>query len=206
MVFISLVWDKLSSSLAILHPQEYKIGWLFEFSATVVVGVAVAAYVWRRARTRLDKSDEVDSAERHELICSCGLPAKLRISRTSKNPYRLFYNCPKHVYLRQCEFFRWSDEISISIERYLEEKNLLRDECVRLQERIDYIQSRRQHDRAIWDREKSQLRTRLSTVQAELDDIKRKIEESINSDEMPPLDGLHNPDSGDDGALIIGTV
>ncbi|GAB4838836.1 hypothetical protein Ancab_028378 [Ancistrocladus abbreviatus] len=214
MIFISIVWDRLSSSLAILNPQDPKAGWLFKFSATVVVGVAVVAYVWRHTRTRINNSRDVGTSrypdvsaqDDPELTCSCGLRARLRISRTSKNPYRLFYNCPKHIFHHQCDFFRWYDEMTTTIERCIEEKNFLREECVRLQERIDYLRSRREHDRVVWEGEKAELISNLSAVQAELDDIKQRIRQVIESDAMPPLDDSYEVDDYHYDAIVKSTV
>ncbi|GAB4852849.1 hypothetical protein Ancab_017046 [Ancistrocladus abbreviatus] len=208
MVFISIVWDRLSSSLAILNHQDPKAGWLFKFSATVVVGVAVVAYVWRHTRTRINNSrdPDVSAHDDPELTCCCGLRARLRISRTSKNPYRLFYNCPRHIYHHQCDFFRWCDETMTTIERCLEEKNFLREECIQLQERINYLRSRREHDRVVWEREKSELRLKLSAVQTELDDIMKRIHQVIESDAMPPFDDSYEVDDDHDGVVVVGTV
>lgn len=35
--------------------------------------------------------------EESYLECYCGAAAKLRMSHTEKNPFRLFYNCPKEL-------------------------------------------------------------------------------------------------------------
>lgn len=90
--------------------QDNQAGWLIKYSATVVVGVAVATLIWRRAWKRkrdcrrthdshdMRTTEEASTSEDSELKCSCGLPAKLRISRTFRNPYRLFYNCPKNAF------------------------------------------------------------------------------------------------------------
>ncbi|GAB2291719.1 hypothetical protein Dimus_025970 [Dionaea muscipula] len=214
MVLIFAVLNRISSSLAILNSLDSKADWFFKFSATVVAGVAVVAYVWRHNWTSISTSPDVgtsqdpdSSNEDPELTCSCGMRARLRISRTSKNPYRLFYNCPKHMYHHQCDFFRWCDEMSLTLDRCLEEKNFLRDECIRLQERINYLRSRRDHDRVVWEREKSDLRSKLSAVQAELADIKNKIQQVMESDAMPPIDDdSYEADNELDGAVVVGTV
>ncbi|KAL8160549.1 hypothetical protein V2J09_002086 [Rumex salicifolius] len=185
---------------------DNKAGWLIKFSATVAVGVVVTAYVWRKNKRRLGNLHEVDSAEASKLTCFCGLPAKLRISRTSKNPYRLFYNCPKNVDHHQCDYICWSDEVTTDVGRYLEEENFLRDECIRLQQRVDYVQSRREQEKNKWDREKRELMSRFSTVQSDLDAINRKIQEVNESEEMPPVDKSYHLDDEHDDAVIIGTV
>ncbi|KAL9251644.1 hypothetical protein AKJ16_DCAP15899, partial [Drosera capensis] len=210
MVLIYVVLNRLSSSLAILNSQDPKTGWLFKFSATVVAGVAVVAYVWRHTWTRINPSQDVgtsqDTDDDPEVICSCGLRARLRVCRTAKNPYRLFYNCPKHISRNQCDFFCWCDEMSITLDRCQEEKTFLRDECIRLQERINYLRSRREHDRVVWETEKSDLTSKFSAVQAELDDIKSRIQQVIESDVMPPFDDSCKVDDEPDGAVVIGTT
>ncbi|GAB2219809.1 hypothetical protein Droror1_Dr00007446 [Drosera rotundifolia] len=190
--------------------RDPKAGWLFKFSATLVAGVAVVAYVWRRTWTRINPSQDVgtsqDTDDDPELICFCGLRARLRVCRTAKNPYRLFYNCPKQVFRNQCDFFRWCDEMSITLDRCQEEKTFLRDECIRLRERINYLRSRREHNRVVSETEKSDLTSKLSAVQAELDDIKSRIQQVIESDAMPPFNDSCMVDDEPDGAVVIGTV
>jgi hypothetical protein len=39
------------------------------------------------------------------LECYCGLLAKLRVSNTTKNPSRLFYNCPMRIDSVTASFF-----------------------------------------------------------------------------------------------------
>lgn len=41
------------------------------------------------------EGSSMSSPENSEVICFCGRLAKLRLSMTSKNPNRYFYNCPK---------------------------------------------------------------------------------------------------------------
>lgn len=185
--------------------QDNRAGWLIKFSAAVV-GIAVAAYVWRCSKRRLGNLQEVDGADDSELTCFCGLPAKLRVSRTSKNLYRLFYNCPKNEYFHQCAFFRWSDEISADSERHLKEKNFLRDECIHLQQKVDLIISQRQQERNDWDREEEELRSQLSAVQSELDDINKRMQEVNESEEMPPVDESYRVDDKHDGAVVLESV
>ncbi|XP_057527713.1 uncharacterized protein LOC130806592 isoform X1 [Amaranthus tricolor] len=202
LLFISAFRTRLSSSLVNLNPQDHQSGWLSKYSVTVVVGVAVATFIWRqawiRSHSRTDHhqghdSDEVSSSveastnENIELQCFCGLPAKLRISKTMRNPYRLFYNCPKNVFHHQCQCFHWSDEISTSVERSRREINFLRNECIRLHKRISYVQSRRENDRAFWEHERSELRSKVSSIQTELDDIKLSVQHLYELDNMPPV-------------------
>ena len=40
------------------------------------------------------------------LMCFCNEPLALRVSRTSKNPGRLFLGCKS----QKCSFFQWADE------------------------------------------------------------------------------------------------
>ncbi|KAL8151372.1 hypothetical protein V2J09_021180 [Rumex salicifolius] len=160
---------------------------------------------------RLESSDEVDIDEDSKLTCFCGQPAKLRISRTWKNPYRLFYNCPKSVHCHQCRFFCWSDENSILLERYLKEKKIVRDECIRLQKRVEYVQSRRIQEKSAWGRVRADLISRLSAAQSELHDVKKKIQQVNESEEMPPVEEwrIVNDDEINDSVIsvvIVSTV
>ncbi|XP_021750820.1 uncharacterized protein LOC110716494 [Chenopodium quinoa] len=125
-------------------------------------------------------------------VASCtvtvGFQPNWRMSKTLRNPYRLFFNCPKNVFQHQCEFFHWSDELSASVERSRKEISFLRNECIRLHKRIAYVQSRRENDRALWELERSELRSEVSSVQAELDDIKSRVQHLYKLDNMPPVD------------------
>lgn len=151
-------------------------------------------------------TEEASTSEDSELKCSCGLPAKLRISRTFRNPYRLFYNCPKNAFHHQCEYFHWSDEMSANGERSRKETSFLQNECIRLHKKIAYVQSQRQNDRALWERERAELRSKVSSVQAELDDIKRRVQHLYELDNMPPFDDSCSTNEDDDGATIVETV
>ncbi|KAF9675845.1 hypothetical protein SADUNF_Sadunf09G0075600 [Salix dunnii] len=139
------------------------------------------------------------------LECFCGRLAKLRISNTIKNPSRLFYNCPKSLE-SQCGYFEWADELGQA--KHTKEINKIRFQCTQLQERLEDIQQRRENDRIVWQRERSELMTRLFTVQAELDEIKEKIKMANESELMPPLDKLSSAvadDDGDDAKVIYAT-
>ncbi|KAH7833303.1 hypothetical protein Vadar_004966 [Vaccinium darrowii] len=142
----------------------------------------------------------VSKSEESELMCSCGLPAKLRTSKTSRNPYRLFYNCLKSPD-KQCGFFQWCDEPLKTGDKHVDELNLIRSECIRLQERIDDIQQERDSERTDWNRERTELTSELSTVKAELDKIKLVNE----SDLLPPLDNISKQDEVGD-ALVVQTL
>ncbi|KDP44434.1 hypothetical protein JCGZ_16267 [Jatropha curcas] len=141
---------------------------------------------------------EQSSYEDSEVKCFCGLPAKLRVSHTDRNPYRLFYNCPKS-YNAQCGFFHWSDESAETGDRHIDELNLIRDECIRLQGRLD-------NDRSEWEREKSELMSKLNAVQSELKDIKNRIKTVNDSDLMPPFDKSLSVDDDGDDAIVIHTI
>lgn len=215
LLIFSAFRTKFSSSLVNCNAQDHRGGWLSKYSATVVVGIAVATFLWRHSWIRRTKhrrvqdlhevssSAEVSTSENSELHCCCGLPAKLRISKTLRNPYRLFYNCPKNVFHHQCEYFHWSDELSASVERSRRETSFLRNECIRLHRRIAYVQSRRGNDRALWELEKSELRSKVSSFQAELDDIKRRVQHLYELDNMPPIDESYVMSEENDGAIDI---
>ncbi|KAJ6985235.1 hypothetical protein D5086_018283 [Populus alba] len=139
------------------------------------------------------------------LECYCGRLAKLRVSNTNKNPSRLFYNCPMRID-SQCGYFEWADELGQA--KHTKELNKIRLRCTQLQERLGDIQQQRDNDRIVWQRERSELMTKLYTVQAELDDIKNKIKMVNESDLMPPLDKLSSTvadDERDDAKVIYAT-
>lgn len=209
LVFVSTFQTAFSSSFVNFNPLDHQGGWVSKYSATVVVGVAVATVIWRHAWIRIQGSLEVKTPEEArpneapELKCSCGLPAKLRISRTFRNPYRLFYNCPKNSFHHQCEYFHWYDDVSASKERSRKEVNYLRHECIRLHKKIAYVQSQRENERASWEQERSALRSKVTSARAELDDIKRRIQHLYGTDNMPPIDESYISDEEDDGAIVI---
>lgn len=107
---------------------------------------------------------------------------------------------------QQCEYFHWSDEISTSAERSRREINFLRNECIRLHKKIAYVQSRREYDRVFWERERSELRSTISSVQAELDDIKRSVQHLYDLDNMPPVDDSYAMNEENDGAIDIEVI
>ncbi|XP_048492642.1 uncharacterized protein LOC104904929 isoform X2 [Beta vulgaris subsp. vulgaris] len=215
LLFISAFRTRFSSSLVNFNAQDHQGGWISKYSVTVVVGVAVATFIWRHTWIRRTKnrrihdlhevsaSEEASTGESSELQCCCGLPAKLRISKTLRNPYRLFYNCPKNVYNHQCEYFHWSDELSASVERTRREISFLRNECIRLHKKIAYVQSRRENDSGLWERERSELREKVTSLQAELDDIKRGVQYLYDLDNMPPVDDSYVMNEENDGAIDI---
>ncbi|BBH09657.1 zinc ion-binding protein [Prunus dulcis] len=111
--------------------------------------------------------------------------------------------CPMEM---QCEFFRWSDEPAPTGDRETDEQNLIRHECIRLQESLNEIQQELDCERTEWGREKSELTSQLSTVQFELDALKKRIKMANESDLMPPLDKLSIADDKDDDALVLHTM
>ncbi|MED6155413.1 hypothetical protein PIB30_004841 [Stylosanthes scabra] len=64
--------------------------------------------------------------------CHCGVYAIPYLSKTAKNPYRLFFRCPffKKAEIRHCKYFRWLD-------RHIDE--LRRNGIVRRQEDIEDV-------------------------------------------------------------------
>ncbi|KAG5581399.1 hypothetical protein H5410_052026 [Solanum commersonii] len=42
-------------------------------------------------------------------FCYCGFHAELKMSRTSTNPGRMFWDCQKYTNGNGCGFFRWAD-------------------------------------------------------------------------------------------------
>ena len=56
-----------------------------------------------------------------------------------------------------------------------------------MHKRISYVQSRRENDRAFWEHERSELRSKVSSIQTELDDIKLSVQHLYELDNMPPV-------------------
>ncbi|KAK6946043.1 Zinc finger, GRF-type, partial [Dillenia turbinata] len=142
-------------------------------------------------------TDDEESEEECEVNCFCGNPAKLRSSRTARNPYRPFYNCSKRP-SQQCGYFCWFEEFSPRNQNHLEELDPAEVELYQLQQRMN-------EEKAAWERKRLELTSQLSRVQGELDEIKEKIE-LANADIMPPLD--RSSESGDesDGSVIKHTI
>ncbi|XP_058207116.1 uncharacterized protein LOC131320429 [Rhododendron vialii] len=120
-----------------------------------------------------DEDSPMSSPDDSELICSCGLPAKLIISR-NRSPYRLFYNCPRGQY-NQCGFRQWFDETMQTDNQHVDQINLISIECIQLQERINEIEEERGQERSLRFKERAELNSQLSAVKDELNKIKSKI-------------------------------
>ncbi|XP_065872233.1 uncharacterized protein [Euphorbia lathyris] len=153
------------------------------------------------------EGSEISSSNEESQVvkCSCGLMARLRVSRTRKNPYRLFYNCPRS-YSSQCEFFLWADEPALSGDRHVDELNLIRNECTRLHRRTDEIEQRHNEDRSEWERERSELISEVMSMQNELMEIKQRIRIANESDLMPPVDKFLSAEDEEDDAIVIYTI
>ena len=105
--------------------------------------------------------------------------------------------------LQRCGYFQWADEVSASEERSRKEIIYLRQECIRLHKKVAYVQSRREYDIALWQHERSVLKSKFFSVRAELKDIKRRIQPLYGMDNMPPVDESYISDGDDDGAMVI---
>jgi len=105
--------------------------------------------------------------------------------------------------LQQCGYFQWADEVSASEERNRKDIIYLRQECIRLHKKIAYVQSQREYDIALWQHERSVLRSKFFSARAELKDIKRRIQPLYGTDNMPPVDESYIADEDDDGATVI---
>ena len=135
--------------------------------------------------------------EESNLECYCGVPAKLRMSQTEKNPFRLLYNCPKEI-SQQCGFFHWADETEPFDDRHANELDLIRNVCIRLTERFEEIEEEHEDEKAEWEREKAELTLKLSALQTQLDDIHNRIRMTNESFSMPPLSIRDDEDEDDD--------
>ncbi|XP_055960014.1 uncharacterized protein LOC126662216 isoform X3 [Mercurialis annua] len=140
-------------------------------------------------------SDHIGDENSKVKMCFCNHPAKLRVSHTIRNPFRLFYNC--HKYSDNCGFFQWVDEPELTGDTHVDELNLIRNECIRLQGKLEESELERSHDRHAWEREKVELMSKFSTIQTELDEIKKRIEFANESDLMPPIHKLSDTDEDD---------
>ncbi|XP_058190253.1 uncharacterized protein LOC131307647 [Rhododendron vialii] len=115
----------------------------------------------------------MDSPEDSQLTCSCGLSAKLWTSKTHRNPYRMFYSCPKYPN-NQCEFFQWCDEPLLTGDKHLDELNLIGSECIRLQERVDDMQQEWDNERADWNRERTERTELTLELSSVVDDMQQE--------------------------------
>lgn len=68
------------------------------------------------------------------------------------------------------------------------------------------IEEEHEDEKTIWNEEKSALMSQLSTVQAELDEIKKIIKMANEADLMPPVDKFSKSDGEADDAIIIHTL
>ena len=69
------------------------------------------------------------------------------------------------------------------------------------------IEEEHEDEKTIWNEEKSALMSQLSTVQAELDEMKKRIKMANESDLMPPVvDKFSKSDDEADDAIIIHTL
>ncbi|WCJ17833.1 hypothetical protein M5689_000224 [Euphorbia peplus] len=150
-------------------------------------------------------SEGSESSEQSEVKCTCGLLASLRVSHTRKNPYRLFYNCPRSYNL-QCGFFLWADEPAICGDKHLDELNLIRNECTRLRGIMDEVEQRHNEDRSAWEMERSELISEILSMKNELMEIKERIRIANESDLMPPVDKLLSVEDEEDDAMIIQSI
>ncbi|KAH7860421.1 hypothetical protein Vadar_013201 [Vaccinium darrowii] len=119
------------------------------------------------------ESSPMSSSDDSEVICLCGHPAKLIISM-NRNPYRLFYNCPRGQN-NQCGFRQWFDETIPTDNQHVDQINLISIECIQLQERIDEIEKERDQERSLWFKESAELNSQISAVKDELNKIKSEI-------------------------------
>ncbi|KAL4615309.1 hypothetical protein ACB092_07G114300 [Castanea dentata] len=67
------------------------------------------------------------------------------------------------------------------------------------------IEEEHEDEKTIWNEEKSALMSQLSTVQAELDEIKKRIKMANESVLMPLVDKFSKSDDEADDAIIIHT-
>ncbi|KAG8645582.1 hypothetical protein MANES_10G075806v8 [Manihot esculenta] len=113
----------------------------------------------------------------------------LSIPYTPRNPFGLFYNCPRN-YNIQCEFFHWSDEPAPTGDRHIDELNLIRNEFTRLRRTGKNID----------------MMSKSLTIQAEIDEIKERVRTVNESDLIPPIDKLLSADDEGDDAVLIQTI
>ena len=107
-----------------------------------------------------------------------------------------------YYYCQQCEFFQWADEPDLTADRHVDELNLIRHECIRLQGKLDEVEQLRNNDRIAWEREKSELILKFSIVETELDEIKKRIKVANESDLMPLVDKLWSTVNDEEDNMI----
>ncbi|KAL3622738.1 hypothetical protein CASFOL_033346 [Castilleja foliolosa] len=78
--------------------------------------------------------------------CKCKLDADLEISKTAKNPLRLFYGCPKYGSKSDsCDFFDWYDNAKYEqdrneLQKLIEENDALKSENESLHSKVHQMQ------------------------------------------------------------------
>ncbi|KAL3633320.1 hypothetical protein CASFOL_022847 [Castilleja foliolosa] len=78
--------------------------------------------------------------------CKCKLDAHLKISKTTKNPSRLFYGCPNYGSKNEfCDFFDWYDNAKYEqdkeeLQRLTEDNIVLKSENASLQCKVQQME------------------------------------------------------------------
>ncbi|KAL4587353.1 hypothetical protein LXL04_000222 [Taraxacum kok-saghyz] len=79
------------------------------------------------------------SAGRSQVLCDCGLPSRIRISRTEENPEKRFRTCPNSLKAGpKCSFWEWvvEDPVTYGLECVKKELVGLRNEMNDMKNKI----------------------------------------------------------------------
>ncbi|KAL4556962.1 hypothetical protein LXL04_035131 [Taraxacum kok-saghyz] len=80
------------------------------------------------------------SAGRSQVLCDCGLPSRIRISRTEENPEKRFRTCPNSLKAGpKCSFWEWvvEDPVTCELESVKKELVGLRNEMNVMKKKMD---------------------------------------------------------------------
>ncbi|KAL4587808.1 hypothetical protein LXL04_000682 [Taraxacum kok-saghyz] len=79
------------------------------------------------------------STSNSQILCDCGLPSRIRISRTQRNPEKWFRTCPNSLKAGpKCSFWEWVVEDPVTYELECIKKELvgLRKEVIDMKKKM----------------------------------------------------------------------
>ncbi|KAM7516498.1 hypothetical protein LguiA_006081 [Lonicera macranthoides] len=66
-----------------------------------------------------------------QLSCYCGSPSVTKISRTKKNPGRIFIGCPNYKD-QPCKFFKWANQLNDTTEEELKNEHMKNKDLIKM--------------------------------------------------------------------------
>ncbi|CAI9104335.1 OLC1v1002983C1 [Oldenlandia corymbosa var. corymbosa] len=95
----------------------------------------------------------------------------------------------------QCGFFQWADEQYPTGHKHVDEMNELRLELMRQRDKYNLKLEEFEDERVAWNRKEAEIMSQLSSVRAELDQMKKRL---MKVDDPEPLPFYENKLSGSD--------